>query len=182
MLSSLRRPLNIVLIHPNIPGNTGCIGRTAMATGSRLHLVHPLGFDMDEKSLRRAGLDYWPRVDVREHSSWDAFIQSEFQGDTSHVGAPPAAWLLTTHARRPHWEARFAPGDYLLFGSETRGAAQEVHDFVGPERRFALPMAGDARSINLAAAVSAALFEAVRQTETSQAVEACVGGRRERDE
>ena len=156
------RPLNVVLINPDIPGNTGCIGRTVMASGSRLHLIHPLGFSTDERALRRAGLDYWPRLDVTEHASWNAFVQSEF-GTRREPAPAPAAWLLTTKADKLHWDATIAEGDYLLFGSETRGAADEVHEWVGAERRVSLPMVGDARSINLAAAVSAALYEGLRQ-------------------
>ena len=150
--------LNVVLLAPDIPGNTGTVGRSCMAVGARLHLVHPLGFSTDERALRRAGLDYWPKLDVVEHASWDDFVAREFAGD--FAGTP---WLYTTHAERPHWDASFAPGDYLLFGSETRGAAPEVHEFVGAERRVTLPMVAEARSTNLAAAVSAGLYEAVRQ-------------------
>lgn len=109
---------NIVLISPDIPGNTGCIGRTCMATGSRLHLIHPLGFSTDEKSLRRAGLDYWEQLDVREHSDWDAFVAAEFGDDSGAKSA--SAWLFTTHGSSPHWSGSYASGDYLLFGSETR--------------------------------------------------------------
>ena len=161
-----RRLVNIVLLHPDIPGNTGCIGRTAMATGCRLHLVHPLGFSLDEKAVRRAGLDYWHRVDVREHSSWEAFLGAETE---AAGGAPPRAFLFTTHARSrgPHWSADFRAGDYLLFGSETAGSPDAVHEWVrstwGEAHRVALPMVPDARSINLSAAVSAAVFEAARQ-------------------
>lgn len=179
MLPSLRR-LNVVLLHPDIPGNTGCIGRTVMAAGCRLHLVHPLGFSTDERALRRAGLDYWQKLDVTEHASWSEFVESEFGGQRPATRAherkdgsamsrstdgaqPPAAWLLTTKAQRPHWDANFAPGDYILFGSETRGASDDVHRWIGDEHRVTLPMREDARSINLAAACSAALYEAVRQ-------------------
>jgi tRNA (cytidine/uridine-2'-O-)-methyltransferase len=175
MLPSLRR-LNIVLLHPDIPGNTGCIGRSVMAAGCRLHLVHPLGFSTDDRALRRAGLDYWPRVDVTEHASWNAFVEAEFGAAAWEHASQPSrttsgqalatAWLLTTKSRRPHWEARFSPGDYLLFGSETRGAAAEVHDWVGSDHAISLPICASARSINLAAAASAALFEAVRQVNT----------------
>ena len=169
MLLPLRRPLRIVLVAPDIPGNTGAIGRICMATATQLHLVHPLGFDLSEKALRRAGLDYWPRVDVTEHVNWDAFAAT---ADTD-----AQAWLLTTHAAsRPHWEARFRPGDYILFGSETRGAAQAVHDWIrgrangGDNHRISLPQVQEARSINLATAVSAALYEAVRQCQVAEQV------------
>ena len=175
-----------------------------MATGCALHLIHPLGFSTEEKALRRAGLDYWPRLNVSEHDNWHSFVEHELcakmkirqhsflnltpmiriahllspngtrvgdvscDGDLDMEKRQPAAWLLTTHARakKAHWEADFAPGDFLLFGSETRGAADEVHEWVGDERRIALPMVDEARSINLAAAVSAALYEAMRQVES----------------
>ncbi len=98
---------HIVLLNPQIPNNTGNIGRTAAATGCRLHIVHPLGFDMSEKARRRAGLDYWHLVDCCEHESWEAFLDSE---------RPKRLWLYTTKSTRSHWEAEFRTGDYLLFG------------------------------------------------------------------
>ena len=159
--------LNVVLISPVIPANTGSIGRTVMAAGCRLHLVHPLGFSLEEKALRRAGLDYWPRLDCTEHPSWDSFASTCLDADSS-------AWLFTTHSDRPHWEADFAAASgrphgqlYLLFGSETAGAASEVHDLVrtrwGDAHRVTLPMHPEARSINLSASVCAGVYEAVRQ-------------------
>ena len=105
--------LNIVLLHPQIPNNTGNVGRTAAVTGCRLHIVHPIAFDMSEKARRRAGLDYWHLVDCREHASWEAYLEAE---------KPARAWLYTTASNRPHWQATFQRGDHLLFGSETEGA------------------------------------------------------------
>ena len=121
----------IVLLHPEIPNNTGAIGRTAAATGCRLHIVHPIGFDMGERARRRAGLDYWHLVDCVEHESWDAFVDSE--------GLTPAdarIWLYSTRAGRPHWEASFAEGDYLFFGCETTGPPEAVQTLGrgGPQR------------------------------------------------
>ncbi|MHC4127344.1 MAG: tRNA (cytidine(34)-2'-O)-methyltransferase [Planctomycetota bacterium] len=149
---------HIVLLNPQIPNNTGNIGRTAAATGCRLHVVHPLGFDMSEKARRRAGLDYWHLVDCREHADWDAFLESE---------RPPRLWLYTTKTRRPHWEADLRQGDYLLFGTETTGVPEAVHEWVertwGPDHRLSLPMAPDARSLNLATVVCAAVYEGLRQ-------------------
>ena len=154
----MKEALNIVLVHPEIPNNTGNIGRTAAATGCRLHLIHPLGFELSEKACRRAGLDYWHLVDCREHANWDAFLVRE---------RPPRAWLFSTHASRLHWEADFAPGDYLMFGNETSGAPEAVHRWVqssdGDDRRLRLPMIAEARSLNLATAVCAAVYEARRQ-------------------
>ena len=145
---------HIVLHQPVIPNNTGNIGRTAAAAGCRLHVVHPIGFDMSEKACRRAGLDYWHLVDCRQHESWDAFLRAE---------KPPRLWLYTTKATRPHWEASFTRGDYLLFGSETDGVPDAVHRQVGEDRRVTLPMDPAARSLNLATVVSAAVYEGLRQ-------------------
>ena len=146
---------NIVLLAPQIPNNTGNIGRTAMATGCRLHIIHPISFDMDEKAVRRAGLDYWHLLDVREHDSWEAFLEQE---------CPKNIWLLTTKSTKLIWNASFSRGDFLLFGSEQHGVPQKVHDFVGEEARLTLPMAGEARSLNLATAVCAVVYEGIRQT------------------
>ena len=158
--------LNLVLIHPDIPGNTGCVGRTALAAGCRLHLIHPMGFDLSDRSLKRAGLDYWQRVDVREHASWEAFVDAEFPNSM----ARPAPWLFTTHASNtPLWDGCYQRDDYLLFGSETQGAPEHVHEWVrtnwGESHRVTLPMQ-QGRSINLAACVGAAVYEATRQLAT----------------
>jgi len=151
-------PVHIVLLSPKIPNNTGNIGRTAAATGARLHIVHPIGFDMSTKALRRAGLDYWHLVDWREHESWETFLENE---------QPERLWLYTTKADRPHWEAAFARGDYLLFGDEISGVSQAIHDWVvktyGEGNRITLPMRAEARSLNLATAVCAAVYEVLRQ-------------------
>lgn len=156
--------LNIVLLNPEIPNNTGNIGRTAAATGCRLHIIHPIAFDMSEKAARRAGLDYWHLVDCREHESWEAFLALE---------QPARCWLYTTKTDHPHWEARFREGDYLLFGRETKGVAPEIHDWIrqtwGDDHRITLPMVADprARSLNLATAVCAAVYEGLRQLSDS---------------
>ncbi len=149
---------NIVLLAPQIPNNTGNIGRTAMATGCRLHIIHPIPFDMDEKAVRRAGLDYWHLLDIREHDSWESFLESE---------APEKIWLFTTKTDKPLWEAQFVKGDYMLFGSEQHGVPQEVHEFVGEDARVTFPMVKEARSLNLATAVCAAVYEGIRQTSCS---------------
>lgn len=153
-------PLNVVLLNPEIPNNTGNIGRTCAATGCRLHVIHPISFDMSEKARRRAGLDYWDLVDCLEHDSWSAFLEDE---------QPGRLWLFTTKSDRPHWTAAFQPGDYLLFGCETSGVPSSVHAWVqqqfGPESRLTLPMVADprARSLNLATAVCASVYEGLRQ-------------------
>lgn len=152
-------PLHLVLDRPEIPNNTGNIGRTALATGSRLHLIHPLGFELSEKACRRAGLDYWPHLDWREHGSFETYAATR----------PRRVWLFTTKAARLLWDARFEPGDHLLFGRESTGADPEVHDWIdrsyGDEFRLRLPMIRrpQVRSLNLATAVAIAAYEALRQ-------------------
>lgn len=151
---------HIVLVNPLIPNNTGNIGRTAAATGCRLHLVHPLGFQMTEKARRRAGLDYWDLVDCREHDDWNSFLEHEL---------PSGLWLFTTRAARPLWEAEFRRGDYLLFGNEVNGLPDAIHEWViahhGEDHRLTLPMVSHPRirSLNLATVVCAAVFEGLRQ-------------------
>ena len=110
-------PVHIVLLNPEIPNNTGTIGRTAAATGAVLHVVHPITFDMSEKARRRAGLDYWDQIDCREHENWQAFLDAE---------QPERLWAMTARADRPVWEASIQRGDYLLFGCETRGLPEAI--------------------------------------------------------
>lgn len=145
--------LTIVLHEPEIPNNTGAIGRTCVATGAGLRLIEPIAFDTSEKACRRAGLDYWSRLASTTHANWEAY----------HAEAlPPRVWLFTTRAERPFWEADFAPGDHLVFGKETAGLPQSILD-AQPERTLALPMVARERSLNLANAACAALYEAMRQ-------------------
>jgi tRNA (cytidine/uridine-2'-O-)-methyltransferase len=146
---------NIVLIEPEIPANTGNIARTCLAAGARLHLVKPLGFSLDEKALRRAGLDYWREADV---AVWDSAAALE-------AAQPREArrFYLTTKASAPYTAARFAPGDWLYFGRETRGLP-EPWLAAHPERCLRIPMPGQARSLNLAVSVGIVLYEAIRQT------------------
>ncbi len=151
-------PFHIVLLNPEIPNNTGTIGRTAAATGCRLHIVHPIGFDMSEKALRRAGLDYWKHVDCRSHESWEAFLRDE---------SPERLWTLSARAGRRLWDADLRSGDYLLFGCETSGLPEEVQKETtrrwGSDRSVGLPVDPPARSLNLACAVTAVVYEALRQ-------------------
>ena len=164
--SSMPKPtFEVVLVEPEIPNNTGNIGRTAAATGSRLHVIHPIGFDMDEKARRRAGLDYWDHVDCQEHDSWQAYI------DTL---APPRAWLFTAREGRPIWDAKLAQGDHLVFGKESSGIDTATKDaFVaryGPESILTLPMVPQAgiRSLNLATAAAIAIYEGLRQITSNE--------------
>lgn len=153
---------NVILHQPQIPNNTGNIGRTCATTACRLHLVHPLGFDMSLKARRRAGLDYWHLVDCREHESWERFLDAE---------KPRRLWLYTTKAANPHWNAEFRRGDYFLFGQENGGLPEAIHAWVddrfGRDHRVALPMRPieGARSLNLATAVACAIYEGLRQVE-----------------
>ncbi len=144
---------HVVLHQPEIPNNTGNIGRTCVATGAALHLIHPLAFDTSVKALRRAGLDYWPRLAPTEHDSWGAYTRAW----------PDARrWVLTTHAKRPVWDADLRRGDHLIFGSETRGLPETIRD-ADPAARLALPMIPEERSLNLATGVCATLYEGLRQ-------------------
>jgi len=145
---------NVVLIEPEIPPNTGNIARLCLATQSRLHLVEPLGFSIYDRQLRRAGMDYWHQVDVQH---WKNL--AEFETATR----PPARrFLLTTKAKRRYWEAKFRQGDYLVFGRETKGLPESLL-FSDPENCLTIPMAPQARSLNLATSVAIVLFEGVRQ-------------------
>lgn len=152
--------LHIVLLNPEIPNNTGNIGRTAAALGCRLHIVHPIGFDMDEKARRRAGLDYWHLVDCVEHASWEAFLASE---------QPKRLFLFTARTTRSYYDAAFDRGDYLLFGKESAGVGPEVTAWVeqqyGPSAAVQIPMPATdgVRSLNLATTVAIAGYEAYRQ-------------------
>jgi tRNA (cytidine/uridine-2'-O-)-methyltransferase len=146
---------HIVLHRPEIPNNTGNIGRTCVATGCGLHLIHPLGFDISEKACRRAGLDYWPRLWVREHSSWETYLADQ---------RPGRMWVFSTKIReaRPVFETSLQPGDHLVFGRETAGLPDEILAAY-PDQRLYLPMVPGERSLNLATAVCAAVYEGVRQ-------------------
>lgn len=147
---------NIVLVHPEIPPNTGNVIRLAANTGCRLHLVEPLGFDMDDRQLRRAGLDYHEYASVLRHASWDALLASE---------KPPnlRTFALTTRGSRSAFELRFSPGDWLVFGSETSGLPAELRESFSPDQRLRLPMCEGQRSLNLSNAVAVTVFEAWRQ-------------------
>jgi tRNA (cytidine/uridine-2'-O-)-methyltransferase len=143
--------LHVVLHEPEIPNNTGNIGRTCVATGCRLHLIHPLGFDTSEKACRRAGLDYWPRLDVQEHADWDAYQRE---------ARPARLWLFSTHGRRAYFDADLRPGDHLVFGKETAGLPPTL---LAQHDTLLMPMVPGERSLNVATAVCAAVYEAVRQ-------------------
>ncbi len=151
---------HVVLHEPEIPNNTGNIGRTCIATGCALHLIHPLGFSTSEKACRRAGLDYWPRLNPREHASWEEFERSrELEGEGA-IG--PRVWLFTTKTAVPVWESEMQTGDVLVFGKESAGLPEWMLARY-PDRLRTLPMRVDERSLNLATAVCAAVYEGIRQ-------------------
>ena len=146
---------HIVLFEPEIPHNAGAAGRLALATDATLHLVEPLGFSLDDKHVRRTGLDYWHDVKLRV---WKSF-------DDLRAAAEPTArfWFLSTKATHSPWQAEFQPGDYLVFGPETRGLPAEIIAAAGANA-LRIPMApGGTRSLNLATSVAIVLYEAVRQ-------------------
>lgn len=145
---------HIVLFEPEIPGNTGNIIRLAANAGSRLHLVKPLGFQLDEKSVRRSGLDYHELADMKVHESWQA-VRAALAGGNWYA--------FTTRAQRLHAEASFRPGDILLFGPESRGLPAHILDEFDADHRLKLPMQAGCRSLNLSNAVSVATYEAWRQ-------------------
>jgi tRNA (cytidine/uridine-2'-O-)-methyltransferase len=146
---------HIVLVAPEIPPNTGNIARLCLATGARLHLVKPLGFSIDDRSLRRAGLDYWEQVDVNVWESFDALKSS--------VGETARFFFATTKCERPYFRVAYAPDDYLVFGRETKGLPESLLE-ANRENLVTIPMrSGSARSLNLATAVGIVLYEAVRQ-------------------
>jgi len=144
---------NVVLIEPEIPPNTGNIGRLCLATRSTLHLVKPLGFSLDDRQLRRAGLDYWDEVDVRLWDSFDALRRAQ-QSKARY-------FFLTTKSKRPYYEVKFQPEDFLVFGRETKGLPKDLLA-ANMDNCITIPMHGT-RSLNLATAVAIVLFEAVRQ-------------------
>jgi tRNA (cytidine/uridine-2'-O-)-methyltransferase len=148
--------LNIVLVAPEIPPNTGNVIRLAANTGCVLHLVEPLGFSMDHKLLRRAGLDYHEYAPVRRHASWDALQQAERPD-------PDRCFAFTTRGSRPLGDVRWQAGDWLVFGRESAGLDPALRESFPPAQRVRLPMRPGQRSLNLSNAVAVAVFDAWRQ-------------------
>lgn len=148
-------PFRIVLIEPEIPANTGNIGRTCVGLQAELHLVGKLGFTITDRRLKRAGLDYWPHLNFTHHATWDAWW--------SKVEDPARVFFFSTKAKSDIYQTRFQPGDWFVFGKETVGLGAEI---VEKHRETALkiPMTGPIRSLNLATSVAVVLFEAFRQS------------------
>lgn len=148
--------IHIVLFQPQIPQNTGNIGRLCAITESTLHLIHPLGFEITDKNLKRSGMDYWHSLNVIHHDSWEAFIVSPKR--------PTRLWLFTTKTEDAFWDVAFQSGDGLLFGNETSGAPDYVHEFNELTGRITIPHKNNSlRSLNLSTSVGIACYEALRQ-------------------
>jgi len=145
---------NIVLVTPQIPNNTGAIGRLCVNTGSSLHLIKPIGFDIDEKAVRRAGLDYWHKIDLHVWENIDDFMNAHPNRERF--------FFATTKTDRPYFEMDFKEGDYLLFGSETSGIPAEILNAF-PEQTMTIPMTKEGRSLNLAISSGIILYEAIKQ-------------------
>ena len=150
---------NIVLVHPQIPQNTGSIGRICVNTDSRLHIIKPIGFDMSEKALRRAGLDYWKLLDVTVWESLEDFL-ALYEKNIDRF------FFATTKTDKPYFEASFEKGDYLFFGSETKGLPPELMAKKA-ENMITIPMGKNGRSLNLSVAVGIVLYDAIRQNFSS---------------
>ena len=146
---------NIVLLEPEIPANTGNIGRTCVATGTRLHLIEPLGFRLSEMELKRAGMDYWPQLDVTTYVNYEDFLRK-------NPGARP--YMATTKGPKVYTETQFEPDCYIMFGKESAGIPEEIL-LENQERAIRIPMLGDTRSLNLSNSVAIVLYEALRQND-----------------
>ena len=145
--------INVVLFEPEIPQNTGNIMRTCVAAACKLHLIKPLGFEINEKTLKRAGLDYWSKLDVTLYDDYDSFRS---------LNKDKRIWYLTTKAEKSYAAADFGPGDYLMFGKETAGIPEEIL-VANRDRCVRIPMRSDERSLNLSNAAAIVLYEALRQ-------------------
>ena len=150
--------MNIVLYQPEIPANTGNIGRTCVATGTTLHLIEPLGFLLTEKALRRAGMDYWHRLDVRRYMNYPEFLEKTGAGSGGR-----RLWMASTKARRIYTEACFGPDDYIMLGKESAGIPEEIL-VENEESCIRIPMLDEIRSLNLSNSAAIVLYEALRQS------------------
>jgi len=149
---------NIVLVNPQIPNNTGAIGRLCVNAGASLHLIMPIGFDIDEKAVRRAGLDYWDKLDLHIWESIDEFFEKN--------SITKNAYFATTKTDTPYFEAPFKDGDFIFFGSETAGIPEDILNKY-KKQNITIPMTKDGRSLNLAISTGIVLYDAIRQTYSS---------------
>ncbi len=145
---------NLVLVNPQIPNNTGAIGRLCVNAGASLHLIKPIAFDIDEKAVRRAGLDYWDKLDLHVWESIDEFFQNNDIKDN--------AYFATTKTDRPYFEAKFKKGDFIFFGSETAGIPEDILNKY-KSQNITIPMTKEGRSLNLAISTGIVLYDAIRQ-------------------
>ena len=158
-MSTIQEMIHLVLFNPEIPQNTGNIGRLCAITRSRLHLIHPLGFAITDKHLKRSGMDYWDSLDLHHHDKWETFKASEL--------APKRLWLFTTHADHAYWDVQYADGDGLVFGNEGHGAPGWLHQEM-EGRRLTIPHKNTGlRSLNLSTAAGIATYETLRQLRSS---------------
>ena len=146
---------NVVLVNPQIPNNTGAIGRLCVNAGASLHLIKPIGFDIDEKAVRRAGLDYWDKLDLHVWESIDDFFLKNDIDTNAH--------FATTKTDRPYFQTDFKEGDFIFFGSETAGIPEDILNKY-KDRNITIPMTEDGRSLNLAISTGIVLYDAIRQT------------------
>jgi tRNA (cytidine/uridine-2'-O-)-methyltransferase len=145
---------NLVLVNPQIPNNTGAIGRLCVNAGASLHLIKPIAFDIDEKAVRRAGLDYWEKLDLHVWESIEEFFAKNNITDNAH--------FATTKTDRPYFEAEFKEGDFIFFGSETAGIDENILETY-KDRNITIPMTKEGRSLNLAISAGIVLYDAIRQ-------------------
>lgn len=151
--------MRVVLVHPEIPGNTGNVGRTCVATNTPLHLIKPLGFSLEDKFLKRSGLDYWPHLELYVHDSLATFKETMLREEED-------VFLFSRFGTQTLWEASFTPRSILIFGCETQGLPKPLMKQY-PKNVYAIPMSGPVRSLNLSTAVGVVLYEALRQTGNS---------------
>lgn len=150
--------MHIVLHQPEIPANTGNIGRTCVATGTSLHLIEPLGFRLDEKAIKRAGMDYWSKLDLHTYMNYEEFKEK-------HPGAK--VWMATTKAKYSYCDVNFGPDDFIMFGKESAGIPEEIL-VENEENCIRIPMLSEIRSLNLSNAAAIVLYEALRQNDFAQ--------------
>lgn len=149
---------NLVLVNPQIPNNTGAIGRLCVNAGAALHIIKPIAFDIDEKAVRRAGLDYWHKLDLHVWESIDDFFANN--------NIQKNAYFATTKTEKPYFEAKFKEGDYIFFGSETAGIPEDILSKY-KEQNITIPMTKEGRSLNLAISTGIVLYEAIKQNYSS---------------